>query len=317
MENFEKQFNQPKPPEEKNPELKQEMPPTTQMAKNSSENLDKPTESQKEKGEKNQSSFSNSEELEKAGAKSPFKEELVDLPVKTFNRDFPEGYSLTLKQFESDPEKIVKISTKENIYRFSPEKNPVESSETLEIIKKSKQHYEELSKKYGIAITPFEYIIGTGEEEKEPVLYSVSDKIHGDNLFAKIKNLKSEENIRETENLLIALTNYFEDKFHNDNCYLGDVSNLSNYMYGRRIGENKDRIYLVDVEPVLNKLDSLEDKKFFYSRMKEVFYQDIEYVEGELRISLPSARKRYSDFIKDVEAVIGIQGSNSVQPEES
>src|SRR3989344_9540249 len=210
------------------------------------------------------------EELEKAGVKPSFKEKLVDFPVRTLNLDFPEGYSMSLKQLENNPEKIVKISRKENIYRFSP-KN-----------------------------TPFEYAIDMDEEEKEPVLYSVSDKIYGDNLLTKFKEFKFDENIKEVEDLLIALTNYFEDKFYNDNYYLEDVGNLSNYMYGHRKGENKDRIYLVDIEPVLSDLNSLEKRKHFYSRMKESFYPHIEYAEKEMGVNLTDVRKEYSDFIEGV-----------------
>src|SRR3989338_2088491 len=215
-------------------------------------------------------------------------------PVIEEEREFTE------KEKKNNPEKIVKISRKENIYRFSPKNNPVESPESLEIIKKSKEHYEELINKYGIAVTPFEYAIDMDEEEKEPVLYSVSDKIYGDNLLTKFKEFKFDENIKEVEDLLIALTNYFEDKFYNDNYYLEDVGNLSNYMYGQRKGENKDRIYLVDIEPVLSDLNSLEKRKHFYSRMKESFYPHIEYAEKEMGVNLTDVRKEYSDFIEGV-----------------
>ena len=53
MENFEKQFNQPKPPEEaKNPEPKQEPPSVSESPQSSPENLNKSTESPKENQEK-------------------------------------------------------------------------------------------------------------------------------------------------------------------------------------------------------------------------------------------------------------------------
>ncbi|OHA41235.1 MAG: hypothetical protein A3H73_01925 [Candidatus Taylorbacteria bacterium RIFCSPLOWO2_02_FULL_50_120] len=53
MENFEKQFNQPKPPEEaKNPEPKQETPSVSESPQSSPENLNKSTESPKENQEK-------------------------------------------------------------------------------------------------------------------------------------------------------------------------------------------------------------------------------------------------------------------------
>lgn len=53
MENFEKQFNQPKTPEEvKNPELKQETPPVSESPQSPPENLNKSTESTTENQEK-------------------------------------------------------------------------------------------------------------------------------------------------------------------------------------------------------------------------------------------------------------------------
>jgi len=230
----------------------------------------------------------------------PFKENLVDFPARAINSDIPEGYPVLLKHFENNPEKIVKISRKENIYRFTGENDPVESPKSIEIQKKSKEHYSELAGKYNIAITQPEYVIGKDEDGKESVVYSVSDRIHGDNLLERIKDFKPEE-IEELENLLISLMDYFEDKFNNDNYYLGDVGNLGNYMYGRKKEEDKDRIYLVDVEPVLNDLDSSEKRNFFYSRIKEVFYPQIEYAEKETGLTLSGVRKRYSDFIRNIE----------------
>lgn len=231
----------------------------------------------------------------------PFKENLVDFPAKATNIDIPEGYPVLFKQFENNPEKIVKISRKENIYRFTGENDPVESPKSFEILKKSKEHYNELNNKYNIAVTQPEYIVGMDEEGNESVVYSVSDRIHGDNLLEKIKDFKSSEDIKELENLLISLMDYFEDKFNNDNYYLGDIGNLGNYMYGCRKGEDKDRVYLVDVEPVLDGLDSPEKRNFFYSRIKEVFYPQIEYIEKETELNLSNTRKRYSDFIKNIE----------------
>lgn len=243
--------------------------------------------------------------LEKV-TKPQFEEELVDFPARTINPDAiiaegtPEEYTVLIKQMRNNPEKIVKISTKENIYRFSPRSNPVESPNSLSVQEKSKKHYEELNNKYGIAVTSFEYKIGMDEEKKESILYSISDKIHGDNLLSKIKELKPEENVKEVENFLIALINYFEDKFYNDNYCLGDVGNLSNYMYGHRKDEIKDKIYLVDIEPVLNEIDGPKKKKVFFRRLERVLGPQIRYVEKAMGADLSSIHERYSNFINHI-----------------
>ena len=253
-----------------------------------------------------------------------FKDGLIDVPAKRFSVDNPDqeqGEPRMIKQFKNDPERIVKISRKENIYRFSPviikrfENDPerkeniyhsspeevasVESAQTIEIQDEAKKHFEELEDKYGISVAPFEYKIGFDEESNENVLYCISDKIHGDNLITKLKEKYFNNRIGDVEKLLISLTSYFKDKYKEGNYYLGDVANIGNYIYGKRKDEKEDKLYLIDTEPVLVGLKTPQEKEFFNKRVLEVLLSQIEYIERETGKELVGVRKEYTDLVEN------------------
>ncbi len=241
------------------------------------------------------------ERFEKKDIYSPsFKDRLVDIPAKTFSIDNPDGEPIIIKQFENDPERIVKISRKEHIYRFSSEEiASVESAQTMEIQVEAKKHFEELEDEYGISVTPFEYRIGLEEDSNENILYCISDKIHGDNLITKLKEKDFSNRIGDVERLLISLINYFKDKYKEGNYYLGDVANIGNYIYGRRRDEKEDKLYLIDTEPVLVGLKTPQEKEFFNKRVLEILFSQIEYIEKETGKELVAVHKEYTDLVEN------------------
>ena len=226
---------------------------------------------------------------------------LVDVPAKTFSIDNPEGEPIIIKQFEDDSESIIKISRKENIYRFSlDDVAPIESARTIEIQNQAKEEFEELNDDYGISVAPFEYRIIRDEETKENVLYCISEKIHGDNLITKLKEKDFSNQIKNVEKLLISLTNYFKNKYREGNRYLGDVANIGNYIYGHRKDETEDKLYLIDTEPVLVSLKTPQWKEFFNERVLKHLLEQIEYIEKETGKELAVAHKEYEDLAKEV-----------------
>ena len=230
----------------------------------------------------------------------PFEDGLIDVPVKRFDVDSPEGVLITIKQFENDPERIVKVSRKENIYRFSLDNvDPIESARTIEIQNQAKEEFEELNDKYGVSVTPFEYKTVRDEETNENVLYCISEKIHGDNLIVKLKEKEFSNRIGDIEKWLISLTNYFKDKYREGNHYLGDVANIGNYIYGHKKDEIEDKLYLIDTEPVLVGLKTPQEKEFFNERVLKNLLAQIEYIEKETGKELIDVHKEYDDLAKD------------------
>jgi len=225
---------------------------------------------------------------------------LINVSVKRFDVDSPEGVPITIKQFENDPERIVKISRKENIYRFSLDDVAlVESARTTEIQNQAKEEFEELNDKYGVSVAPFEYKTVRDEETNENVLYCISEKIHGENLITKLKEKEFSNRIGDVEKWLISLTDYFKDKYREGNHYLGDVANIGNYIYGHRKDETEDKLYLIDTEPVLVGLKTPQEKEFFNERVLKNLLAQIKYIEKVTGKELVDAHKEYDDLAKD------------------
>jgi len=242
------------------------------------------------------------EQFEKKDIYNPsFKDRLVDITAKTFNIDNPDGEPIIIQQFENNPERIVKISRKEHIYRFSPEDiAPVESAKTIEIQNEAKKHFEELENKYGIPVAPFEYKICLEEDSNENILYCISDKIHGDNLITKFKEKDLSNHIGNVDGLLTSLISYFKDKYKEGSYYLGDVANIGNYIYGRKKDEKEDKLYLIDTEPILVGLKTPQEKEFFNKRVLETLLSQIEFIEKETGKELVAVRKKYNDLAEDI-----------------
>lgn len=259
------------------------------------------------------------EQFERKDIYNPsFKDRLVDIPAKSFSIDNPDGQPIIIQQFENDPERIVKISRKEHIYRFSPEEIvPVESAKTIEIQDEAKKHFEELENKYGISVAPFEYKIGLDEDGKENILYCMSDKIHGDNFITKLKDKDFSNRIGDTEKLMTSLISYFKDKYKEGNYYLGDVANIGNYIYGRRKDEKEDKLYLIDTEPILVGLKTPQEKEFFNKRVLEILFSQIEYIEKETGQELVAVRKKYADLVEGTKENPEKQFNQPKPPEES
>lgn len=118
--------------------------------------------------------------------------------------------------------------------------------EILELIEIAKKLYKELEG-YGILI-PVEFFIGNDEEGND-IAYSVVDKIEGKHLEEVEKN---EEAIIKIEALYTAVAKYFFDKSNEGGLYLWDICGGSQYIYGKKVGDVEDKIYLIDTDIWLN-----------------------------------------------------------------
>ncbi|MDD5731358.1 MAG: hypothetical protein PHU42_00460 [Patescibacteria group bacterium] len=132
---------------------------------------------------------------------------------------------------------------------------------TIEYNKK-RQLFKDFSKRYDINAPDVNYVIGPISElsykrgEYGSSLYQVKDKIHGIefNENEKIPGnipIKKEELPKfkeDTENLLASLSRYFLDTYKEDGLYMDDIFRPRQYVYGKRNGETKNEMYLVDVD---------------------------------------------------------------------
>ncbi len=148
------------------------------------------------------------------------------------------------KFFESDklPNKIIRAEDFEEL--FDKHGSKIEISELVEI---AKRLYKELEEKYGILV-PAEFFLGK-DKLGNNVVYSVADKIEGQHL-GEIE--KSKEVIEKVEALYTSVARYFLDKSKEGGLYLWDICGESQYIYGKKVGDEGDKIYLIDTDIWLN-----------------------------------------------------------------
>ena len=104
--------------------------------------------------------------------------------------------------------------------------------------------YSELKDRYGIN-APVDFIIGKGDEDKD-VIYAIVDKIDGTDLD-KIE--VTPELTEEVEKLYASIAQYYLDKLPEEGgLYLADINSASQYVYGKKKGDEVPHIYLVDTD---------------------------------------------------------------------
>lgn len=145
---------------------------------------------------------------------------------------------LKLKELESLPHKIIRVETFDEINeRYGGEKS------AMELVPLAKKLYDELGEKYGINVS-VDFIIGKNEEG-EKVVYSIVDKIEGENLT---QTEKSAEVAKQVASLYASLAKYHLDKFQTGESFLYDINGPQQYVYGKKFGDKEDNIHLVDTD---------------------------------------------------------------------
>jgi len=158
-----------------------------------------------------------------------------------------------LKPFESAPE-----YTRNSIFLSgaNPEKvvRRINSSgethqQSLMATKGAKILTNELSAKYGIHVPAYDIVEAPDTELNEPVVYIVTDKIHGHNITDK--NIPPEvvkDNFQKFEDFYSSLISYLGDTYVNGGNMLTDID-PNQFMIGHTAKDPHDNIYLVDLDP--------------------------------------------------------------------
>ena len=181
--------------------------------------------------------FGKFKEYEKSSNKFPF--DINNLKDSDISSQHKKG-----KFFESDklPNKVIRVENFEELLEKHGGK--IEIPKLVEIAKKL---YREFEDKYGISV-PAEFFIGKNREGDD-VVYSITDKINGKN-FGEIEN--SNEIISKVEVLYTSVARYLLDKSKEGGLYLWDICGESQYNYGKKVGDEGDKIYLIDTDIWLN-----------------------------------------------------------------
>ncbi len=116
-----------------------------------------------------------------------------------------------------------------------------------ELVQMARELYNELETKFGISI-PADFCIGKDDHGFD-VVFSIVDKIRGDDLT----RLKWSEGVPDQiETLYASLARYFMEKRETGGLYLWDINHPSQYVYGRKSDDQREKIYLIDTDIFIN-----------------------------------------------------------------
>lgn len=184
-------------------------------------------------------------------------------------------------ELKDNPNKIIRaVSFDELLYEYD---NKITIPELVETAKKL---YKELEEKYEI-VAPVDFTTSKDKDGKN-VVCSITDKIEGQSL-EKVE--KSEEFINKVEKLYSSVVKYFLDKFKSGGLYVWDINGESQYIYGKKIGDKEEQIYLIDTDIRLSK-----NKNDMYLSVYWLA-RHMTSLEHRLGVQFQEARNSINEFI--------------------
>lgn len=168
----------------------------------------------------------------------PFKKALMESGVNHHQKE-------KLKKFEEDDRNIIRDQTLASLADSFEDIKKISDTEKVKMFKKM---FDELRESYNIKVPNIEFVIGNNEEGN-PSVYIITEKIKG----TKIENFcdisDKEGFIKELDELHYNLARYIHNKYKNEEYYLNDIFSIRQYMFGKKEGDKKDHIYLIDTDP--------------------------------------------------------------------
>lgn len=184
-------------------------------------------------------------------------------------------------EFENNPNKIVRVESFDEL--LDKHDNKIEISELVGITKKL---YKELEEKYDI-VAPVDFAVAKDKDGKN-IVCSITSKIEGQNL-GRVE--KSEEFINKVKKLYSSVAKYFLDKYKSGELYIWDINEESQYIYGKRVGDKEEKIYLIDTDIWLSK-----NKNDMYLSVYWLA-RHMTWLEHNLGVEFTEARKNINEFL--------------------
>lgn len=209
----------------------------------------------------------------------PFRGELKDSEISKVNIDNK------FSEIGDNPDKIVRIESFDLLN--SRYKNKIEPIELTGIANKL---YKELETEYGIPVS-VDFLVGK-DKEGNKVVYSITDKIEGKNL-GDIDIEISGEFITQVQKLYESIAKYFFDKLRQGGFYLSDINGSSQYVCGKKHGEQENKIHLIDTDIYIN------DSKVAIYTIVEWLTRHMNELEGKFNIRFERAREYTDKFINN------------------
>lgn len=163
---------------------------------------------------------------------TPFRDPLVPSTISEIHRSRGK-----LFEFKHDPTKIIRMKS------FKDLEERLGIIDPTAVVVEGRRLYEELENRYGIPV-PTTFVIGEDSSGGEAV-YGITDRIEGANLEEVTATPEITERVVE---LYASIAHYYLDKITTGGAYLADINNPSQYVYGRKAGNESSEIFLVDTD---------------------------------------------------------------------
>ena len=120
------------------------------------------------------------------------------------------------------------------------------SPKTLEYVKSGKDIFDEMRDKYGVTLPEFQYVVSEDPDGQSTRLFTMTEEVRGREL-SDIPEFTMEE-AQEVDRVFSGAIRQLADSYRMKNRYWIDID-ISQFMLGKRMNEEKDSVYMVDVEP--------------------------------------------------------------------
>lgn len=175
---------------------------------------------------------------------------------------FGGGANKRLRTFAEVPGKVVRSGLELNLLGIE--------QDNYAAFQKGKTVFAELEDRYRIPYSGMDLVVGE-EKEGEKKVFVLTDAIQGVPLLEALLHNPSDEVLGQTRQLSRSLIDYYCDKGVSGGDVWIDI-NDTQFVYGHR-GAEKDRIYLVDLDPYISHFTSGAEA-----------FEDIFYLQGCLRL---------------------------------
>lgn len=195
-----------------------------------------------------------------------------------------------IKELQNRPDKLVREWNVESI----KEKEDVDLR--IAEMKKDMKVFDTIHDNYGLDVVKTELVLG-GDREN-PKMYMVVDKIYGENL-QKIEKLP-DDTAEVLDQLFASMIQYYFDIYKNGGDYWWDFG-IRQIVYGHKYGEDRDKFYIVDVEPRINNYNEHSElENFMLFRRLQTVIADMSFLLRQNKFSMPAKFVKSRTLLKDV-----------------
>lgn len=163
-----------------------------------------------------------------------------------------------IRWIESRPDKVIRVVPERRYAgHFASSYNKENINEIMAEQRRGKELFDKLRAEYHIPIPNIDIVFGEMKKD-EITVFIVVDRIEGRDL-SQYKNLSHEVDFgQHVDDFCANLIRYYADIYKKGGEFLFDIASPRQWMWGHRVGEAENRLWIVDVDPCFGRHDSVD-----------------------------------------------------------